>query len=130
MILKFRAWDNWRKRMSVIDRIYIDTKGVRLYDDFGEYWRDFRDVKLMQSTGLRDELDEELFEGDVILWSYWDEFEDSGSAKIVFDKGVFKLLDIGTGKSVWDNLFYCSENCNIYLQGNIYENREFLEDKE
>ena len=130
MILKFRAWDNWRKRMSVIDRIYIDTKGVRLYDDFGEYWRDFRDVKLMQSTGLRDELDEELFEGDVILWSYWDEFEDSGSAKIVFDKGVFKLLDIRTGKSVWDNLFYCSENCNIYLQGNIYENREFLEDKE
>ena len=84
----------------------------------------------MQSTGLRDELDEELFEGDVILWSYWDEFEDSGSAKIVFDKGVFKLLDIRTGKSVWDNLFYCSENCNIYLQGNIYENREFLEDKE
>lgn len=130
MILKFRAWDNWRKRMSVIDRIYIDTKGVRLYDDFGEYWRDFRDVKLMQSTGLRDELDEELFEGDVILWSYWDEFEDSGSAKIVFDKGVFKLLDIRTGKSVWDNLFDCSENCNIYLQGNIYENREFLEDKE
>ena len=84
----------------------------------------------MQSTGLRDELDEELFEGDVILWGYWGEFEDSGSAKIVFDKGVFKLLDIRTGKSVWDNLFYCSENCNIYLQGNIYENREFLEDKE
>lgn len=130
MILKFRAWDNWRKRMSVIDRIYIDTKGVRLYDDFGEYWRDFRDVKLMQSTGLRDELDEELFEGDVILWSYWDEFEDSGSAKIVFDKGVFKLLDIRTGKSVWDNLFDCSENCNIYLQGNIYENPELLEVKE
>ncbi len=130
MIPKFRAWDNWRKRMSVIDRIYIDTKGVRLYDDFGEYWRDFRDVKLMQSTGLKDYFGKELFEGDVILWSYWDEFEDSGSAKIVFDKGVFKLLDIRTGKSVWDNLFDCSENCNIYLQGNIYENPEFLEVKE
>lgn len=36
MIPKFRAWDSWRKRMSVVDRIYIDTKGVRLYDDFGE----------------------------------------------------------------------------------------------
>lgn len=47
MIPRFRAWDSWRKRMSIVDRIYIDTKGVRLYDDFGEYWRDFSDVILM-----------------------------------------------------------------------------------
>ena len=85
---------------------------------------------LGQSTGLRDELGEELFEGDVILWSYWDEFEDSGSAKVIFDKGMFKLLDIRTEKEVWNNLFDCIENCNVYLQGNIYENPELLEDKE
>ena len=129
MTPKFRAWDSWRKRMSVVDRIYIDTEGVRLYDDFGEYWRDFRDVKLMQSTGLKDYFGKELFEGDVIEWNYWDEFEDSGTAKIIFDKGMFKLLDVRTEKSVWDNLFDCIENCNVFLQGNIYENPELLEDK-
>ena len=84
----------------------------------------------MQSTGLRDELGKELFEGDIILWTYWDEFEDSGSAKIVFDKGMFKLLDVRTEKSVWDNLFDCIENCNVFLQGNIYEHPELLEDEE
>ena len=130
MIPKFRAWDSWRKRMSVVDRIYIDTEGVRLYDDFGEYWRDFRDAKLMQSTGIKDDIGKEIFEGDVILWTYWDEFEDSGTAKIISDNGMFKLLDVRTEKSVWDNLFDCIENCNVFLQGNIYENPELLEDKQ
>ena len=91
---------------------------------------DFEDVIFTQSTGLKDDLDKEIFEGDVILWTYWDEFEDSGRAKIVFDKGMFKLLDIHTEKEVWDSLFDCIENCNVYLQGNVYENPELLEEME
>lgn len=130
MIPKFRAWDKLRKRISVVDRIYFDTEGVQLRDDGGLYWRHFREVILMQSTGLKDESDKELFVDDVILWTYWDEFEDSGRAKIVFDKGMFKLLDIRTGKDVWDNLFDCLENCNVYLQGNVHENLELLGEKE
>ena len=137
MIPKYRAWDRARNEMNykimvgncdLSDRnwtcpiIWIEEKKDWLhFDDYDS---------IMQSTGLSDELGKELFEGDIILWTYWDEFEDSGSAKIVFDKGMFKLLDIRTEKEVWDNLFDCIENCNVYLQGNIYENSELMEDKE
>ncbi|TNY48504.1 YopX family protein, partial [Streptococcus pyogenes] len=81
--------------------------------------------ELRQSTGLKDDFGKELFVDDVILWSYWDEFKDSGRAKIIFYEGMFKLVDIRIGKDVWDNLFNCLENCDVYLQGNIYENPEF-----
>lgn len=133
MIPKFRAWVKTEKCFAdyiesirfYINEIDLCWGGICESDCF-----DFNDVIIMQSTGLSDEFGKELFEGDIILWTYWDEFEDSGSAKIVFDKGMFKLLDIRTEKEVWDNLFNCIENCNIYIQGNIYENPELLEDKE
>ncbi len=134
MILKFRAWD---KRFSEFVEDFFVSEDGKIYKkstDTGygiAISRETSDkVILMQSTGLRDELGKELFEGDIILWTYWDEFEDSGSAKIVFDKGMFKLLDVRTEKSVWDNLFDCIENCNVFLQGNIYEHPELLEDEE
>ena len=136
MIPRFRAWDVLAEKM--IDEIlmisFVRKEIIGKFSDGStsvplkfEDERNGEDVILMQSTGLRDELDEELFEGDVILWTYWDEFEDSGSAKVIFDKGMFKLLDIRTEKEVWNNLFDCIENCNVYLQGNIYENPELLE---
>ena len=129
---KFRAYDGGSlNRMYQPDEVMAGNGDIWIIDEdsvAGE-WIVNNDIHLMRSTGFRDELGEELFEGDVILWTYWDEFEDSGSAKIVYDKGMFKLLDIRTEKEVWDNLFDCIENCNVYLQGNIYENKELLEDK-
>ena len=125
MIPRYRAWSKNQKILSeVINLDFLSEKTVTV--QFVE--RDFDDVVLMQSTGLKDENGNEIFEGDVILWTYWDEFEDSSRAKVIFDKGMFKLLDIRTEKEVWDNLFDCIENCNVYIQGNIYENKELLEE--
>ena len=122
MTPKFRAWDKETKTMNGMAEIYRNrNQEIELHP------RD-ENIILMQSTGFRDDIDEEIFEGDIILWTYWDEFEDSGKAKIILDKGMFKLLDICTEKEVWDNLFDCIENCNIYLQGNIYENPELLKE--
>lgn len=119
MIPRYRAWDSWRKRMSAVDRIYIDTEGVRLYDDFGEYWRDFRDVKLMQSTGLKDKNGKEIFEGDVVKCN-----------------GLLGTIE--SFKAMWICSFVKYNNYQkvgffaqeIEVVGNIYENPELLEEKE
>nr|DAR85045.1 MAG TPA: YopX protein [Caudoviricetes sp.] len=127
MIQKFRAWSKVSEILSEVLSLDFWSE-ITNTEHFIE--RDFDDIILMQSTGLKDDFDKEIFEGDVILWTYWDEFEDSGRAKVIFDKGMFKLLDIRTEKEVWDNLFDCIENCNVYIQGNIYENKDILEEKE
>lgn len=128
MIPRFRAWDDWRKRMSVVDRIYIDTKGVRLYDDFGEYWRDFRDAKLMQSTGLKDKNGKEIFEGDIIAIEV-DDNEAPINAKVFQNRKIGILMfhvfedneDVPMVELLEDN------SVAFKIIGNIYENKELID---
>lgn len=124
MIPKYKAW-------------VIDAKEMYKFETYEEISKLFLALDLddsfyyvMQSSELKDDIGETLFEGDIILWTYFDGFEDEGVAKIVFDKGMFKLLDINTGEEVWNSLFDCIENCSVYLQGNIYKNPELLEVEE
>lgn len=124
MILKYRAWDIDAKEMYKFET-YEEISELFLALDLDDSF-----YYVMQSSELKDDIGETLFEGDIILWTYFDGFEDEGVAKIVFDKGMFKLLDINTGEEVWNSLFDCTENCSLYLQGNIYKNPELLEVEE
>lgn len=124
MIPRYRAWDSWRKRMSAVDRIYIDTEGVRLYDDFGWYWRDFRDVKLMQSTGLKDRNSVEIFEGDIVKMSK-DVYSEPTYYEVVRHRGGAYRLD---SKQHGCELWLRHADCEVV--GNVYKNPELLEDKE
>lgn len=127
MIPKFRAWDRLRKRISVVDRIYFDTEGVQLRDDGGLYWRDFRNIALMQSTGLKDKNGKEIFEGDIIAtnsfvcivsFGKYDYFEDDG-IKITGIGFYLGYLNVEPATySPFETPFL--ENCEVL--GNIYEN--------
>lgn len=124
MIARYRAWDSLRKRMSVVDRIYIDTEGVRLYDDFGEYWRDFRDVKLMQSTAFKNKNGKEIFEGDIVKMSK-DVYSEPTYYEVVRHRGgAYRLESKQHGCELWLRHTDCE------VVGNVYEDQELLEDKE
>ena len=151
MIPKFRAWDKLRKRISVVDRIYFDTEGVQLRDDGGLYWRHFREVILMQSTGLFDKNGQEIFEGDVLKFNdEWDEYchegyvdgsvEGINFVEVVIGEACFEF---GKTKYPESSLFIRMEDEHLTFAelikskdfefeiiGNIYENKDILEEKE
>ena len=127
-VIIFRAWDKLRKRMSKVDRIYIDTQGVQLKDDFGLYWRKINDVVLEQYTGVRLKDGMRVFEGDIVKYrdiDYQREKFYDAYAVVAFEKGQFVVKERHMDMSLGCSLF-----CEKYqVVGNIHENPELLEEK-
>lgn len=137
MIPKFRAWDKLRKRMSTVDRIYFDTEGVQLRDGSGLYWRDFRNIALMQSTGLKDKNGVEIFEGDllsrngemphIVKFGQWTCEGDLGY-KI---RNIGFYIDSSYDNTEWfQTIDYKNTPIKFEVLGNIYENPKLMEVKE
>ncbi|MCE5840976.1 hypothetical protein JL771_10655 [Staphylococcus pseudintermedius] len=115
MIPKFRAWDKTENLMSDVREISFFDKYVEL--ERGVF-RGFDEVALMQSTGMTDKYEDEVYIGDII----WDDMHD--------EFGVVKLSE---AKAIidWD---YIEEDLfeNIELLeaiGNIYENKDLLQEE-
>lgn len=138
-----RAWDKLRKRISVVDRIYFDTEGVQLRDDGGLYWRHFREVILMQSTGILDKNSQEIFEGDileiqgirmVVKFGSYEYIESSKSnghmIGVVYDGLGFYVECINAADPDRISPFEPKTLKESAVIGNEFENPELLEVKE
>ena len=130
MILKFRAWDKEFKEMVQVNALVLDEQVIKATYKNGNIVKDdVKEYELMQSTGLFDKNGKEIFEGD-ILGIETDEgilnvnvFWDDKHALFMFESEIHNEKEL-LAELVEDNTY------PFEIIGNIYENKELLEEKE
>ena len=118
---KFRAWNSETKEIEVFNTYEeISELFLALSADDGFY-------SIMQSTGLKDKNDKEIFEGDILACKTDDEvinlniFWDEEHALFMFESKKYNEQE-PLAELVENNTY------PFEIIGNIYENRELLED--
>ena len=140
MIPKFRAYDKNSKQM-INSIVSIDFEFEYITFEVEESMNRktyFGEVTFMQSTGLHDKNGVEIFEGDLIHYTY-KEFD--WYVPVVYRKSRFEVYhgalstipasEIPSGKyatNIGNSIsMYRAEFTDMYVAGNIYENPELLE---
>jgi len=127
MIQKYRAWHIKEKEMMGILSMEFDGERLvtlvclspkRMADD-PRVPCELNDVVLMQSTGLKDKNNKEIFEGDIVA-----HIDIGGVIEIA--KSGERIIRHKSGNGT--TLFFDNRNERIVVIGNIYENPELLED--
>mgnify|MGYP001738758570 CR=1 FL=1 len=109
MIPKFRAWLKKEQKMDN----YIDHSA--------------EDLVLMQSTGLKDKNDKEIFEGDIVRQVRTQPITENETITgvVIMIEGAWLIMNDceQLASYLW------SETDENEIIGNVYENRELLEEK-
>lgn len=121
MIPKFRAWDKETKTMNGMAEIYRNrNQEIELHP------RD-ENIILMQSTGLFDKNNKEIFEGDIV------QFEDCYEVSdfLYINTGIIEWCQGGFHVTNRDSVLmedlFDGDSLDVTIIGNIYENPELLE---
>jgi len=120
--IKFRAWHKEKKIMGEVlgidilhKEIFFSNEDVNCYEH-----ADFKDIELMQYTGLKDMREKEIYEGDILFESFGEEY-----FKVVFEDGSFRAEFEGDfDEYSFDLIDVVLQSCEVV--GNIYENSELL----
>ena len=126
MIPRYRMWNRITSQLHLVDGLYFDDKEAEYVDDDNVLrFVSFKNVELMQSTGLFDINSKEVFVGDIVkctrgcLHEVYLEKEYGGTFIGGMPAVYLKGLSEGYAWTGYEEII-----------GNIYDNPELLEDKE
>lgn len=122
--IKFRAWHKEKKIMGEVLGIDILHKEIFFsnenVDCYGHV--DFKNIELMQYTGLKDKNNKEIYEGDILS-----DGNDEKPYKVIFENGSFRAEFEGDFEEYsFDLIDVVLHRCEIV--GNIYENPELIKE--
>lgn len=138
MILKFRAWDKKTETIQEVESISFKEKKLVIGQGNvawfnSDYIRNFDDIELMQSTGLKDKNGVEMFEGDIVIINVNNGFDRLFDEKSVIKESKFhsglvcKLVKFDAEYRIFHDPIFDYE---YEVIGNIWENIELLGDKQ
>lgn len=130
MIPKYRAWDKEFKEMVQVDALVFDEQIIKAtYKNGNIVKEDFKNYVLMQSTGMLDKNEREIFEGDILKvtnLSSWLEV-------VSFNEDKAMFVSKETKRKVEETPLYDLFNTDIFeveIIGNIHTNPELAEVKQ
>lgn len=128
MIPRYRMWNRISSQLHLVDGLYFNDKEAEYVDDDNVLrFVSFKNIELMQSTGLKDKNGKEIFEGDIA------QFEDCytetdflyvNTGIVEWSQGSFTITN---RDSVEMGDLLDGEFLDVTIIGNIYENKEFLD---
>lgn len=125
--IKFRAWDSYNESLVKVLELKFDAKiayveSLRELNEGERYDISFDNLKLLQYTGLKDMNGVDIYEGDVISDNI------SMVGVVEFKKSAYRV-NYKNNSCKWFIDYIESEIKTIEIIGNIYENKNLLEEK-
>lgn len=121
MIPKFRVWLPDIDQMLRVKALVFEEDKTRCVCGYSfDFYLEDENATIMQSTGLFDKNNKEIFEGDIVrvLDSTYTVFYDN-------ERGSYRLKPHDNRWNV-DYMSNFSHGGNFEVVGNIYENKEYL----
>ena len=118
--IKFRAWIKEEKKMLPVQNLDFLCEYADVRESYNLYLWDFKEIELMQFTGLQDEKGIDIYEGDILS------LPNKDIAVVIWSPPRFILQRY---RRIYQDLRL--EHWSKYnkIIGNIYENPELLEVK-
>ena len=122
MIPKFRVWLTDIDQMLRVKALVFEKDKTRCVCGYSfDFYLEDENATIMQSTGLKDKNDKEIFEGDVVKMAK-DVYSEPTYYEVVRHRGgAYRLKSKQHGCELWLRHTDCE------VVGNIYENKELLD---
>lgn len=127
--IKFRAWDKFNEEM--FPKKFEDDFLVKFFRDVNERRNGGNEIIIMQFTGLKDKNGKEIYEGDILRYSFGIPGIPgiSGNAEVVFKECAFYALTPEHKPKECALSEFFEHLPDSEIVGNIYENPELIQDQ-